>query len=87
MNQRTRAVVYLRRSLEQQPYLWSAYEALCTLGEDVDAKEFFHVSMAHPCWPVLDDATLRVLPTSSEAILYTPRIKMTLPANQVYLHD
>ncbi|ELR10852.1 tetratricopeptide repeat domain containing protein [Acanthamoeba castellanii str. Neff] len=40
-NQRGRAVKYLRRSLELQPYLWSAYEALCALGEDIDAAVFF----------------------------------------------
>jgi hypothetical protein len=40
-NQKGRAVEYLKRSLELQPYLWSAYEALCALGEDIDAAVFF----------------------------------------------
>jgi len=40
-NQRKRAVYYLRRSLELQPFLWTAYEALCALGEDLDASLFF----------------------------------------------
>lgn len=41
LNQKGAAIEYFRKSLQQNPFLWSSYEALCELGVDEDAKQFF----------------------------------------------
>eukprot|EP00037_Helgoeca_nana_P000210 m.20701 g.20701 ORF g.20701 m.20701 type:complete len:726 (+) comp10271_c0_seq1:41-2218(+) len=38
------AIDCYRRSLEQNPFLWTSFEALCSLGARPDANEYFSVS-------------------------------------------
>jgi anaphase-promoting complex subunit 3 len=43
LNQKTRAIACFKKSLELDPFLWSSYDALCALGQDIEASTFFGV--------------------------------------------
>eukprot|EP00741_Cyanophora_paradoxa_P021255 tig00021348_g20515.t1 len=57
-SRRTQAIAYYSQALRANPFLWSAYEALCTLGADLDPADFFPradealISSAAPAAPV-----------------------------------
>lgn len=45
-NRRQQAVACFVKSLEMDPFMWSAYEELCELGSNLEASQFFSVDHA-----------------------------------------
>ncbi|KAL6078765.1 cell division cycle protein 27 [Balamuthia mandrillaris] len=57
LNQKRLAIKYFKKSVELNPFLWSAYEALCSLGADVDAAECFGSAAVGPAQAALFSST------------------------------
>lgn len=71
----SQAVEYFKRSLKANPFGWESFEALCALGERVDAAKYFTLSSAHTAFN-------KLFPSLSEAALLAQH-----QLNQVFIFN
>lgn len=64
----SQAVEYFKRSLRANPFSWESFEALCVLGERVDASKYFTVASAN-------NAFNRIFPNVNESLANLNQVK------------
>mmetsp|Transcript_19044 Transcript_19044/g.31199 ORF Transcript_19044/g.31199 Transcript_19044/m.31199 type:complete len:764 (+) Transcript_19044:150-2441(+) len=63
-NRRVQAIEYLTKSLKANPFMWCAYETLCSLGAEVEPSEIFACPPSAPSpVPPLDVSSVPESPT------------------------
>lgn len=74
------AVEYFKRSLRANPFSWESFEALCALGERVDAAKYFTVVSANTAFN-------RICPSVNDSINNINQVDVVVDRIRVYLID